>query len=265
MQTDKDAFKYGLFRAGYLVVFETKRYGITFQYGTPYGFGLQYQPTGMTVTTPFFDFGRPLEIGRECEVLKLTPDYAGIWDIVNKYSYELMCQEVAIRQSQLNARFAYVAWAETDKDSKTAKALFERLANGEPGLVVDAKRRQLMPDGEPRAPWEQFDRDLKQNFILPELLEGRRTIITDFYREMGVPVPIDKKERTNVEETRTNNAEVFNRRDVWKTCLDETAERVNRMYGTDITFEFSDEGALAEMGVAKDVSDSTGQSSKQPT
>ena len=241
IQIDKDAFMWGLFRCGFLVMFNTKTYGITFQPGTPAGVGLQYEPTSMTVATPYFNFTRPLLIGEECEVVKMTPDYQGIWDILTKYARELMLQEIAIRQSQINARFAYAISAKNDNQARSIKAMFERVENGEPYIAYNENMKNKGLPGEPDTlPWTQLDRDLKQNFILPELLDGRRQILEDFYREIGVPLPIDKKERVNVAETHIATAEGYNRREVWKQCLDESLERCNRMYGTKMKAVFSD-------------------------
>lgn len=241
IQTDKDAFLWGLFHMGFIVMFNTKQYGITFQPGTPAGVGLQYEPTSMTVATPYFNFTRPLLIGEECEVIKLTPDYCGIWDIVKKYARELMLQEIAIRQSQINARFAYVISAKNSNQANSIKALFERVENGEPYIVYNENlKNKGLPGEENVVPWGQLDRDLKKNFILPELIEGRRQILEDFYREIGIPLPIDKKERVNVVESQIATAEGYNRREVWKQCLDESLDRCNRMYGTQMRAVFTD-------------------------
>lgn len=243
VQTDKDAFLYGLFVRGYLVAFKTKQYGLTFQPCTPTGYGLQGQPTGAQVATPYFNFSRPLVIGSECEFIKLTPDYTGIWDIVSKYANELKLMEVAIRQSQFNARFAYVLSASDDKQAQSLRAMMERVENADPYLIYnDGIKRKNLSGEAPELPWAQWDRDLKKNFILPELLEARRSILTDFYREMGVPVPQEKKERVNALEAQTNLAEFFNRRKLWLDCLNESLDRINRMFGTQITVKFSDEG-----------------------
>lgn len=240
IQTDMDAFMWGLFHMGFLVMFNTKQYGITFQPGTPAGVGLQYEPTSMTVATPYFNFSRPLLIGDECEIIKMTPDYRGIWDIITKYARELMNQEIAIRQSQINARFAYAISVENNNQASTVRAMFERVANGDPYVIYNQNiKNKGMPNSEPTVPWAQLDRNLKENFILPELLDGRRKILEDFYREIGVPLPIDKKERVNVAETNIAAAEGYNRRNVWKQCLDDSLARCNRMYGTNIKAVFS--------------------------
>lgn len=241
IQTDMDAFMWGLFHMGFLVMFNTKQYGITFQPGTPAGVGLQYEPTSMTVATPYFNFSRPLLIGDECEIIKMTPDYRGIWDIITKYARELMNQEIAIRQSQINARFAYAISVENNNQANTVRAMFERIANGDPYVIYNQNiKSKGIPNSEPTVPWAQLDRNLKENFILPELLDGRRKILEDFYREIGVPLPIDKKERVNVAETNIAAAEGYNRRNVWKQCLDDSLARCNRMYGTNIKAVFSD-------------------------
>ena len=249
---DYDAFMYQLFRMGYAVVFRSKKYGMVVQPGTPTGYGLQYQPRGMNITTQFFNFGRPLEIGTECGVIKLTPDYRGIWDIITKYAVEMQHAEVAIRQSALNARFAYGAFAKDDKQKRSLELLFQRLANGEPGIIVNTELKRPMDakstdGGAYELPIMQIDRDLSKNFILPELMEFRRTILMDFYRELGIKVQPDKKERLNVNESQSADAETFNRREVWRICLEKSLDDVNRMYGTNITFKINqpdmDEGS----------------------
>lgn len=249
---DYDAYMYQLFRMGYAVVFRSKKYGMVVQPGTPTGYGLQYQPRGMNINTQFFNFGRPLVIGTECGVIKLTPDYRGIWDIITKYAVEMQHAEVAIRQSALNARFAYGAFAKDDKQKRSLELLFQRLANGEPAIVVNTELKRPMDakntdGGAYELPIMQIDRDLSKNFILPELMEFRRTILMDFYRELGIKVQPDKKERLNVNESQSADAETFNRREVWRICLEKSLDEVNRMYGTNITFKINqpdmDEGS----------------------
>lgn len=242
VQWDNDAFLYGLFKLGFMTVFDTKQYGLVVQPGTPTGYGLQYQPTGVQVQTPYFNLARPLVIGRECELIKLTPDYTGIWDIIDKYSQELQLNDVAQRLSAINSRFAYAMAATDDKSARTLKAINEQLNNGESAIVYDAKLNRHFGEEQESTPWMQFDRDLKSNFIYPDLLETRRTILTDFYRELGVQSASDKRERQNLPETLANQAETFNRRQVWELSLTKSLDRVNRMFGTNITYKFNEPG-----------------------
>ena len=252
---DKDAFLYGLFRCGFLVVFESKTYGVVIQPATPQGIGLQFQPTGMMVATPYFSFTRPLEIGTECAVLKLTPDYRGVWDIIEKYASELQLMDIAIRQSQINARFSYAYVAKNDQDANTIKAIMDKIANAEPGVIVNNKLVQSATDKTDIVPpWFQFDRDLSKNFILPELLEARRTSLTNFYHEIGVRTIPEKKERYISSEVNSYDAETYNRREVWNISLQESIKIVNEMYNLNISCDYVEPGGEEDATQPIDVS-----------
>ena len=231
---DVDAFKYGLYRRGFLVGFESKKYGLVIVPATVSGFGLQFQPTHALINTPYFNFTRPLRLGVEAEAIKLTPDFLGIWDIITKYADEMRHMDLAVRLSATNARFAYAMAATDDKSARSLKAIAQKLNNGEPAIVYDAKIKQTGDTDNTTMPWHQFDRDLKQNFILPELIQARRDIIDDFYREMGVQTPNDKRERMIVTEAQDDKAQTFIRRDVWKNSLEDSLLRFNALFDTDI-------------------------------
>ena len=149
--------------------------------------------------------------------------------------------EVAIRQSALNSRFAYGAFAKDDKQKRSLEMLFNKLANGEPAIIVNADLKKSIGAGGKDESYElpimQLDRDLSKNFILPDLMEYRRNILCDFYRELGVSVQPNKKERMVVQESKAADAETFNRREVWRITLEKSINIVNKMYGTNIDFK----------------------------
>ena len=229
---DKDALKYGLFMLGYQVIFKSKTYGLVPQPGTLTGYSLQFQPSGVMVATPYFQFTEPLQIGINCELLKLTPDYTGLFDIITKYAAELKEIDTSIRSSARNSRLAYALIAAGDKGARTLQAVREKIINGD-DVIIDEKimRDKVNPD---TPPWFQFDRDLKSNYILGDLLEARRKTLVDFYREIGVRMIDDKKERMVSAEVDAGNAETFIRAEVWIETLKESCRKVNDMFGTDI-------------------------------
>ena len=229
---DKDAFKYGLYMLGYLAVFRSAEYGIVPQPGRVTGFGLQYQPSGITIATPYFSFQRPLKIGVETELVKLTPDYTGVFDIVTKYAAELKEIDTSIKSAARNSRLAYALIASSDKSARTMQAIREKIINGD-DVIIDEKvmRDKVNPE---QPPWFQFDRDVKTNYVLGDLLDARRTTLVDFYREIGVKMIDEKKERMISAEVDAGNAETFIRSEVWIETLKESCEKVNAMFGTNI-------------------------------
>ena len=92
-------------------------------------------------------------------------------------------------------------------------------------------RDKAAPD---QPPWFQWDRDLKNNYVLGDLLDARRTTLVDFYREIGVRMLDDKKERMLTAEVDAGNEETFIRSEVWIETLKESCKKVNDMFGTNI-------------------------------
>lgn len=229
---DKDAFKYGLYMLGYQIVFRSKTYGVVPQPGALTGFGLQFQPAGAIINTPYFQFKKELRIGLDCELIRLTPDYSGVYDIITKYAAELKEIDTSIRSAARNSRLAYAMVASNDKTARALKAIRERIINGD-DAIIDEKimRDKANPDS---LPWFQFDRDVKNSYILGDLLDARRTTLVDFYREIGVRMLDDKKERMLTAEVDAGNAETFIRSEVWMESLKESCEKVNAMFGTSI-------------------------------
>lgn len=248
---DIDALKYALFFIGYMGVFESKKYGVVPQPGTIAGYGLQYQPTGFIVNTPYFQFGRPLRIGVECELIKLTPDYTGVFDIITKYASELKEIDTSIRSAARGSRFAYALIADSDKSARTMKAIREKIINGD-DVIIDEKVVRNKADAD-QLPWYQFDRDLKQNYILGELLEARRNTLVDFYREIGVRMLDDKKERMITGEVAAGNAETFIRSEVWAEALKTSLAKVNAMFGTQLQMEINEPDMPGMEGGDRDV------------
>ena len=230
---DKDALKFGLFMLGYQIVFRSKTYGVVPQPGSLTGFGLQYQPAGAIVNTPYFQFQRPLKLGVEASLIKLSPDFVGVYDIITKYAAELKEIDTSIRSAARNSRLAYAMIASSDKSARTLKAVREKIINGE-DVIVDDKILQKDKANPDSLPWYQFDRDLKANYILGDLLDARRTTLVDFYREIGVRMLDDKKERMLTAEVDAGNAETFIRSEVWIETLKESCDKVNEMFGTKI-------------------------------
>jgi hypothetical protein len=217
---------------GFLAVFRSKTYGVVPQPATVTGFGLQYQPTGAMIATPYFQFERPLTIGKEVELIKLCPDYVGTWDIITKYAAELKEIDTSIKSAARNSRLAYALIASDDKSAKTLKAVRERVINGD-DVIIDEKllKDKTNPD---KLPWHEFDRDIKNSYILGDLLDARRSTLVDFYREIGVRMLDDKRERMITAEVDAGNTETFIRSEVWIETLKESCAKVNAMFGTNI-------------------------------
>lgn len=243
---DIDALKYQLFMLGFAVVFRSRKYGVVPQPGTLSGYGLQYQPTHAIVNTPYFQFDRPIEIGKECALIKLTPDYTGIFDIVAKYSTELREMDISLKSAARNARLGYAMIADSDSSARTLKNVRQKIVNGEDAIIDQKLVKKKKGADDVTLPWYLFDRDVKNSYIVNDLLEARRTILVDFYKEIGVRMLDNKKERMITNEVNAQEAETFIRSEVWAETLKESVNKVNEIYGTNLSIEINKPDVIPE-------------------
>ena len=237
--TIKDFFYYCLFKLGYVTVFERPEYGRTFQPCTLQGYDWYYQPTKALVANPALTEGLELEIGKDCEILKLTPDFRGIWDIISYYAEKLSTLDNAINMSLINNKYAFILGARNKVAGQALKKMLDKINKGEPAVIYDMKLNNDQTDKtEPFTVWERKG-SLKDSYLTTDQLRDFQTILNNFDCEVGIPtIPYEKKERMVSEEATSRQLDAQSRSTIWLECLQSSADRVKRLY-PDITLNFS--------------------------
>ena len=251
----RDFFYWCLFRFGYLGVFDTDKFGLSFQPGNLYGFDFYYQPVEFIVANP--KLSQRFKIHEECEIIKLTPDYAGIWDIISYYAMLLSALDSGISSSIVNSKFAWMMGAKNKAAAETLKKIFDRVASGEPAVVFDQSLLQIDPQSK-EEPWSFLERsNLKQSYITTDMLMDKSTLLSSFDAEIGIrSLPYNKKERLVTAEAESREQDSTARLMVWKATLDSSIKLVNDMFGTSIKAELTyDDKEVPEDGTGEDNSD----------
>lgn len=225
----KDFFYYCLFKFGYVAIFEHDEMGYSFQPCTLKGFDFYYQPTTALISNPRYK--AELDIGSKCELIKLTPDYFGIWDIIDYYAEKLSALDVSINTSIINSRFSYILGAKTKSAAQALKKIIDYVNKGEPAIIYDSRIFDD-PSDKGESPFQTWFRDnMKNNYITPELLQDFQTIINDFDREIGIPtIPYEKKERLVTSEAESTEIDAKARSLTWITTLDSSIKEVKALY-----------------------------------
>ena len=234
---EKDFFYYCLFQFGYLAILQPVEYGLIFQPCTLSGYDLYYQPTRALITNPAFepDTKREYTIHETCEILKLTPDYMGIWDIITHYAEKLAGLESAVNMSIINSRLAYIIAARTKAAAEALKKIMDKISKGEPTVYPD---KRLFNDPQDKdIPFQFLERkDLKANYLTTDQLGDLETILNMFDNEIGiVSLPYQKKERMVKFEAESTIMDATSRASVWNTCLNESFDIINAKYGTNMS------------------------------
>lgn len=234
----KDFLFWALFRSGYVAVFDTDQFGLSFQPCTLAGFDFYYQPVKAIVSNPVLQ--SEFTIGEDCEILKLTPDYMGIWDIIYRYASKLAMIDSAIDMSIINNKFAFAIAAGSKSGAEAVKKMYDKINSGEPIVVYD--KSALLTEEEIRTGKDNsvrlFERsNLKQSYLTTDQLSDQKTILRQFDEEIGIPsLPYEKKERLTQYESESNVTASQSRINVWIDTLNESAKLINDMFKTHMSF-----------------------------
>ena len=263
----KDFFYYSLFLKGWLMVTELPEYGKVFQ---PANFGagrnIYYQPTSVLLTNPYFEDtelqDKEFEIGKDCEILKLTPNYEGIFPIISYYAEELAFVKSDIDMATVNAKLAYILGAKTKAAGEAIKKIIDKINMGDIAAVYD-QRLTNSPD----------DKDIPLQFLdlsniafksvdsIEKLLMDMQTTLNNFDTEIGIPtLPFQKKERMVTSEAESKIVDSTSRSVVWLNTLKDSMKAVNSHYGLslDVELRFDPDTMLAEQE-AQAASDNAGK------
>ena len=229
-----DLMYYCLFKIGYVGMGKDVGFGKWFNPVSISGYNFYYEPTKCILANPALDKGREFIINqpdRTAEILKLTPDYRGIWDVITYYAEKLAALDVAINTAIINTKFAYIVGAKNKAAAQVLKTLFDKVNSGQPAVFFDTK---LANDGtDQEEPWQSLFRDnLKQSYIITDLLQDFQTVINDFDTEIGIPtLPYQKKERMVVDEAQSKQIDAQSRSIIWYEELKRTADLCNEFMG----------------------------------
>ena len=226
----KDFFLYCLFRFGYLAIFRHPEFGLCFQPCGLKGIDFYYQPTNVLIANKALDKTLDLELHKDAELLKLTPDFRGIWDILDFYSAKLSTLDNAIDMSLINNKFAFFLGARNKTAGSALKKMLDLVNKGEPAVIWDMKLLNDPTDKD--VPFQEWKRDhLKDSYLTTDQLLDFHTIMNDFDAEVGIPtIPYQKKERLVSDEATAKQADGKARSVVWYETIQSTLEQVKKLY-----------------------------------
>lgn len=233
----KEFFTFCLYRFGHVGCFESEKYGFTFQPGAPGGQGWFYQPTWYMVSNP--DFNSQLIIGQDVEVIKLTSDYYGTFDIINRYAEILADMDTSLSMAIENTRLSWVLGAKNKGIAETLKKIYDRIMSGQSLVIYDKAIFNDKQDSNDPTPFQFLERkDIKNSYIVDMLLKDIQNIIMEFDSEVGLPtVPYQKKERMVTDEANMKVKDGQARYESWFENLSDTIEVVNNHFGSSIKVE----------------------------
>lgn len=223
----KDFFNYCLYGNGFVCIFKTNEYGLSFQPCNVSGYDFYYRPTQAIVTNPVFQ--KTFKIGEDCEILKLTPDYLGCFDIIYYYAEKMAELDCALKISISNEKNPKIYGASSKAKAETLKKIMDKVNQGNAVQIYD--NRLFKSSDNEDEPLTLFGNDARDNYMTDKILNDMFTIISRFDTEIGIPtVPYQKKERMVTDEATATRIDSQSRVLTWYETLKSSIEIVKKLF-----------------------------------
>lgn len=226
---DIDFFNVVLFLKGNVAIIKSSQFDVIPQIAEPYGFNIFYEPTDMIVANPYLKSidNRIYKIGTDCEVVRLTPDWDGVADLINAYAQRCALVWSTHDVASALAKIGYVFTAKNKSAAETYKVMFDAIMSGK--LAVAINQSLFDKDGKPL--YQVFDNDVKSKFdVATQALQNIRDIKAQFDEEIGLVGVPQKKERLIKAEIESQETNVMSKLVLWVDTLNHCFKKVNSLF-----------------------------------
>ena len=232
---NKDYFLYTLFLWGFEAVIETDKFGVIPQQCSLFGYDVFYRPTNVNIANPLLKGNLTPQIGVECELIKLQPDYGSCWDIVSYYADLLALATESLGVNLVNSKLAYVFACQDKTTAESFKKMYDKINEGNPAVFADKK---LFDDnGDPL--WTTFQNNLKQNYVAGDMLNDMLKIDARFCTEIGIPnVNMAKESGVTDNEVEANNIDTKTKASLWLETIRDGLDKANELFGLNMSVDF---------------------------
>ena len=167
-------------------------------------------------------------IGVDCALVRLQYNYHGIETLLQRYATMLAMCDSSQAVNILNAKVAFVAFAESKAQAETMKKMYDAISCGEPAVFLK---------GDPTLRDQFLFNNVKQNFVGAELQDLKSRIVDEFLSEIGIRnTNTEKRERLVTYEAESREEEINSGVSHWLETVNLGLEEANRLYDLGLSF-----------------------------
>ena len=237
----KNYFRFWLFHVGSIGVIYTNEFGWVAQPYSIIKLDLYYNPKVIQVYNQFIKTPKIGAVGVNAGIIKCMDDYWGLDDIVTRYATDLAQCDRSIEVNLMNSNVTAFFKAKNKKDADAIKEAYPKATTGEPLVVIN---KDVMDEES----IETLLPNMKNNYLVNDLLQSRRGIINAFLTEIGIRnANYDKRERLNSQEVSENNDETSAVISVIYDNIKKSMQEVNEVSGLGLDvrlhYDYTEEGS----------------------
>ena len=197
--------------------------------GMPDGY---YRPTKYIIANPGLNFNKSCNIEEDGVLFRNDFMWKGLYPLMSQYAYMMSENLVTLRMADIMLRILALLSAPDDATKRSAEEYLKKLEAGE--LSVIGEKRFLEDGINLQSPPSNNGSYLTQFIELHQYLKG------SFYNEVGLNANFNmKREALGDGETSLNDDILLPLCDQMLKCRKEDVKKINTMYGTNITVEYS--------------------------
>lgn len=225
-----------------LCIFDSQTQGLLCLPAAFSGQDVYYRPTRFTISNPTVNYHGDLywseySPGGASGVLIYINRYRSYFENLHhtllRYAEKLAQIDRSINVNLMNSAVAMLFRASSDAELKSLQEMYDSITHGKPAVF---QRKGRYDDGE----WAIFN-NVRNTFIVPDLLQARRTIVNEFLTQIGINTAnTDKRERLNSDEVHANDGERFGHIYEWKRNMEACFQRANKHFGLSLSVDFSE-------------------------
>lgn len=211
-----------------------------------------YRPTEINISNPHLNFNKTLSVENDGVLISNDDMLLGLIPMYSRYCTMLVETDITMILANVNKRIDNLISVSDDNTAESARIYFKKVMDGELGYIFENKLYDSL----------KYNPNSNSKTVhLQDLVEFTQYMKASMYNEIGLSANHQmKKERLITKELEDTNA-MYPLVDNMLNNRKQAIEKINQMYGTNITVELSSSWRYRDGEYAKDVienSDDTG-------
>jgi len=188
-------------------------------------------PTQAVVTVPYLKYNATLDIDTDCVVMNNDTMQTGLIPMYQKYCTLLNENEITMLLVTINKRIQNFISANDDSTVQSARKFLENVYAGKVGVIAEQRLFDSL---------KIANVGTNAGINLKDLFEYEQYLKASLYNEIGLSANFNmKRERLTKAEVECNTDNLYPLPDEMLSSRREAIDKINEMFGTDITVEFN--------------------------
>lgn len=190
-----------------------------------------YLPTKYVVANPYLNISKEYTINEDCILVYNDSLYVGMMPLFRRYASALVENDLTMNIVDIQSRILTLIDAADDRTMASAVEYLHDVESGKLGVIAS----NAFFNGVRAQPYGD-----RGNVRLTDLIEYEQYIKASYYNEIGLNANYNmKRESINSNESQLNDDMLLPLVDDMYKCRIEFCDRINNMWGTDITVTLS--------------------------